>query len=131
MKRRMTFLLGSCAILVTSLGAKAQDFGAAAGAAGAAGGAAGAPAAAAAGPNLFTMLLPPPDLADRCRQKLCKCEIVKLLKASLGPASAVTGGIIPVGNCCPVIKKEDLLKPAESSEGAAARIKKDVEESAA
>jgi hypothetical protein len=127
MKRRTPFLLGSCAILVLSLGAKAQDFGAAA----AAGGAAGAPPAAPAGANLFTMLLPPPELAERCRQKLCKCEIVKLLKQSLLPASAATGGIIPVGNCCPAIKKEDLAKPAESSEGAAARIKKDVEEAAA
>ncbi len=128
MKLRYKFVLGSYAVLMLGLGVKAQDFGAAGAAAGAGG--AAAPAAA-AGPNLFTMLLPPPEMAERCRQKICKCEIVKMLRASLGPASAATGGLIPVGNCCPVVKKEDLAKPADSSEGAAARIKKDVEEAAA
>jgi len=77
------------------------------------------------------MLLPPPDMVERCRVKLCKCEIVKLLRASLAPAAAMSGGLVPVGNCCPAIKKEDLAKPPDSSEGAAARIKKDVEEAAA
>lgn len=127
MKLRIKFWLGSCAILMLGVAAKAQDIGAVGGVAGAA----GAAPAAAAGPNLFTMLLPPPEMRERCRQKLCKCQIIKLMQSSIAPASAMTGGIIPVGNCCPAVKKEDLAKPAESSEGAAARIKKDVEEAAA
>lgn len=124
MKLRKMFCLGSCAILLSSLAAQAQDLGAA----GAAAGAAGAPPP---GANLFTMLLPPPDMVERCRVKLCKCEIVKMLRSSLAPAAALSGGLVPVGNCCPTVKKEDLAKPADSSEGAAARIKKDVEEAAA
>jgi hypothetical protein len=127
MKLRKTFWLGSSAILVLGLVAQAQDFGAAAGVAGGAGAAAPPPA----GANLFSMLLPPPDMVERCRVKLCKCEIVKMLRSSLAPASLATGGLIPVGNCCPTIKREDLAKPADSSEGAAARIKKDLEEAAA
>ncbi len=127
MKLRMKFVLGSCAILMLGAAVKAQDVTAVAGA----GGTAIVAPAAPAGPNLFTMLLPPPEMKERCRQKLCQCEIVKLLRASLAPASAATGGIIPVGNCCPTIKKEDLAKPATSSEGAAARVKKDAEEAAA
>lgn len=125
MKLRITFLLGSCAILLGACSARAQDLPPIGG------GAAVAAPAAPAGPNLFTMLLPPPEMRERCRQKLCKCEIIKMLRAGLAPASVATGGLIPVGNCCPAVTKEALAKPADSSEGAAARIKKDVEEAAA
>jgi hypothetical protein len=124
MKLRITLMLGSCAILFGGHSAQAQDLPPL-------GGAAAVAPAAPAGPNLFTMLLPPPEMRERCRQKLCKCEIVKLLRAGLAPASAATGGLIPVGNCCPAITKEALALPADSSQGAAARIKKDVEEAGA
>jgi len=124
MKLRITLLFGSCAILFGGHSAQAQDLPPI-------GGAAVVAPAAPAGPNLFTMLLPPPEMRERCRQKLCKCEIVKLLRAGLAPASVATGGLIPVGNCCPAVTKEALALPADSSQGAAARIKKDVEEAGA
>ena len=115
--------LGLATAFLMSQAAQAQDAGAAA--------VPGGAQAAAAGPNLFSMLLPNDAQKEKCRQKLCKCEIVKMLKAAMRPASAMTGGLIPSGNCCPEVKKEDLLKPSDSPEGAAAQIKKDAEEAAA
>ena len=116
--------LGLATVLLLGRAAQAQDVGAAAAVPGGA-------QAAAAGPNIFSMLLPNDAQKEKCRQKLCKCEIVKMLKAAMRPASAMTGGLIPSGNCCPEVKKEDLLKPADSAEGAAAQIKKDLEDAAA
>lgn len=127
MTLRNQWILGSFAILWSGLAAKAQDLPPI----GAPVAPAPAVAAAPAGPNLFTMLLPPPEMRERCRQKLCKCELIKLLRAGLAPASFATGGLVPVGNCCPLIRPQDLALPADSSQGAAARIMKDVEEAAA
>jgi hypothetical protein len=135
MKPWNVFRLGSIVVLllgVLPFGklARAQDPSALAGLGGAAAPAAAAPAAA-AGPNLFTMLLPPPELCERCRTKLCKCEAVKMLRGMMAPMGAMTGGLIGPGCCCPLIKKEDLLKPADSSEGAAARIMADLADAGA
>ena len=130
MKPWNVFRFGSIAVLLLSQMAPAQDPAALAAAAGV-GPAPVVAAPAAAGPNLFTMLLPPPELAERCRAKICRCGIVKMLRASMAPVSLATGGLVEQGHCCPAVKKEDLAKPADSSEGAAARIKKDLEEAGA
>jgi hypothetical protein len=99
---------------------------AAAGAAAAPAAAAGAPAAAgaaagAAKPGLFMRLL---DAKAACRERLCRSQLGLLLNNTLKPIGAFSGGLVPE-LCPPIPTKEDLAKPATSSEGAAARIKAD------
>jgi hypothetical protein len=60
---------------------------------------------------------------EACKEYMCKTQIGQLMNNSLAPIGALTGGIF--GPCCPPFNKEDLLKPADSAEGAAARIKAD------
>jgi hypothetical protein len=61
------------------------------------------------------------------RMKLFWCNSVlgQLFNNMLKPANALTGGVVPL--CCPPlgVNPADLLKPADSAEGAAARIKAD------
>jgi hypothetical protein len=103
--------------------------GAAAGAAGAAGGAGAAgaaiPAAAPAPTTIWSFLgLGPQSMAD-CKAKLCACPVGQLLSIAMLPYAALSGGLIhPL---CPpnAPNPADMAKPADSAEGAAARIKAD------
>jgi hypothetical protein len=82
---------------------------------------AAAPAAAPPG-NLLSMLCPTPEQKAACKEALCKTPLGKLLNNGLRPLSALSGGII--SPCCDDgINPSDLAKPADSAEGAAARIK--------
>lgn len=60
---------------------------------------------------------------EACKEYLCKTKIGQLMNNGMAPVGALTGGIL--GPCCPPFNKEDLAKPADSAEGAAARIKQD------
>src|SRR5262245_54373713 len=121
-------------VLLFTSAVHAQDPAAIAGVGGIAGAPAPAAAAAAGGPNLFTALLPPPDLMERCRVKLCKCNAIKLLQSMMAPMSLATGGLIAPGCICPVLDKDALnkaLTDPTSADGAAALVKKDLAEAAA
>src|SRR5262245_39866505 len=80
-------------------------------------------AAAAPARNLWTFLCPTQEMLDRKKEKFCNSMFGQLFNNGLKAPSALTGGVIP--GCCPPVKKSDLLKPADSAEGAAARIKED------
>jgi hypothetical protein len=84
-----------------------------------------AAAAAAAPPpaNLWSFFCMTPLQKDACKQKLCATPIGQMLNNSLKPVSVFSGGLLP--ECCPLVNTMDLLKPADSAEGAAARIKAD------
>lgn len=66
-----------------------------------------------------------------CKARICASPLGALLNSMLAPASAFSGGIIP--QCCPpnAPNPADLAKPADSAEGAAARIKADTAGAAA
>lgn len=66
-----------------------------------------------------------PAQKQACMQKLCSCSLVQFLSGGLAPMSALTGGLI--GSPCPGpndANPADLALPADSAQGAAARIKK-------
>ena len=80
----------------------------------------GAPAAAPS--NLWSFLCPNADQKQQCKQAFCNSFIGKMFTSALAPVSAFTGG--GVQSCCPAASlAQDLKKPADSAEGAAARIK--------
>jgi hypothetical protein len=58
-----------------------------------------------------------------CKEYLCKTQIGQLMNNGLKPLGALTGGLL--GPCCPPFNTDDLNKPPDSAEGAAARIKQD------
>lgn len=89
---------------------------------------AGAPAAAAPR-NLWSFLIPTQDQKLACKEKLCRTPLGQLFNNSLRPIGVFSGGMI--GPFCPPASQADLAKPADSAEGAAARIKKDEAEAAA
>lgn len=73
--------------------------------------------------GLWTFLgLSKPQLAE-CRDKICKSQIGQLINSGMAPIRTFTGGLMP--SCCPVASRADLAKPADSAEGAAARIAAD------
>lgn len=75
--------------------------------------------------NIWSMLCMTPAQKQACQQKLCSMQAVQFLGGALTPVSALSGGLLP--SCCPgpnSANPADLLKPADSAEGAAARIKK-------
>jgi hypothetical protein len=85
-----------------------------------------APAAAppaAAPSNLWSFLLPSKDMKTACKEHICSTQIGQLLNNSLSPIGAFTGGLL--GPCCPQYTQDDLKKPSDSAEGAAAKIKAD------
>lgn len=86
---------------------------------------AGGPAAPAAGGarNLFSFFCMTPEQKAACKEKICRSGIGQLLNGAVGPLSGATGGVIPP--LCPPALPSDLLKPADSAEGAAARIAAD------
>jgi hypothetical protein len=84
----------------------------------------GAVAAPAAPPrNLWSFLCPSADQRAACQERLCRSQFGQLLNNGMKPVSAFTGGIL--GGVCPPYYASDMLKPAGSAEGAAARIKAD------
>ena len=93
--------------------------------------AAGAPAVAGApamptGPNLWTFFCPPPGCLDKCKEKICGSFVGQFMGAALAPVRMATGGMMKP--CCPtanMANPADLAKSAESTAGAAARIKQD------
>src|SRR5262249_41623781 len=69
---------------------------------------------------------PTPEQKANCRACICNTGLGQLFSNSLKPAAAFTGGIL--GPICPGLNdplKDDLLKPADSAEGAASQIKAD------
>ncbi len=80
-----------------------------------------APAAAAPANNLWSFLCPTPAQTAACKQKLCASPLVQFFGSALAPARALSGGLMPT--CCPPVNPADLAAPADSPEGAAARIK--------
>jgi hypothetical protein len=95
--------------------------GAAAGATDPTAAAAGAAPAAAPANNLWSFLCPSPAQLAACKQKLCASPLAQFFGSALAPARALSGGLMPT--CCPVASPADLAAPADSPEGAAARIK--------
>lgn len=83
----------------------------------------GAAGAAGGAQNIWSMLCMTPEQKQKCKDKLCKSQLGQLMNNGLKPIGALTGGIL--GPLCPPALFEDLLKPADSAEGAAARIKAD------
>lgn len=82
---------------------------------------AAAPVAAPA--NIWTFLCLSPEQKAACKTKFCNSALGQMLNNGLKPVSAFSGGL--VGPCCPPFTAIDLAKPADSAEGAAARIKAD------
>ena len=73
--------------------------------------------------GLWTFLgLSKPQLIA-CKEKICATQFGKLMSNSMAPMRTFSGGIFP--DCCAVPTCADLAKPADSAEGAAARIKAD------
>jgi hypothetical protein len=63
------------------------------------------------------------DQKTRCKEHICSTQIGQLMNNSLLPFGAFTGGLL--GPCCPLYRQDELRMPADSAEGAAARIKAD------
>ncbi|MCC6418637.1 MAG: hypothetical protein IT429_10420 [Gemmataceae bacterium] len=88
--------------------------------------AAAAPAAgAAAGAgNIWSKFCLTPEQKLACKLCFCKSAIGKMITGMMRPVSVFSGGLL--GNRCEEAKTAaDLLKPPDSPEGAAARIKAD------
>jgi hypothetical protein len=87
----------------------------------------GAPVAApaAAPPNIWSMLCPSAAQKASCKLAFCASPLGQMASAAGAPLAAMSGGLL--GNCCPlnVPSAAALAQPAESSGGAAARIKQD------
>ena len=103
----------------------AAGVGGAAGAAGAVGAGATAGAGGTGGMNLWSFLCPTADQLQKLRKKFCSCALGQTINAALVPMETYTGGLIHAGLCPPKEQANpaDLAKPADSAEGAAARIK--------
>ena len=84
-----------------------------------------APAAApAAAPwNMWSFFCLTPEQKLACRDKICNCALGQLLNNGLKPIGAFSGGII--GPFCPLLPAAALAMPADSAEGAAARVRAD------
>lgn len=89
------------------------------------------PAAAAAvpaqtagsGQTLWKFLGLSKDNLASCKTKFCQSQLGQMMNNGMKPFSSLTGGLVP--GCCPLVNPADLAKPADSAEGAAARIKQD------
>jgi hypothetical protein len=95
----------------------------------AAGAVPGAPAAAAPG-NLFSFLCMTPEQKLACKLCFCNSPLGKLFSGLTRPVVAFSGGLF-TDRCAAAQVAADLAKPAESPEGAAARIKADEAEAKA
>ena len=75
-------------------------------------------------PNLWSYLLPNADQKAACKACFCNSAIGQMVSGMAAPMSMMSGGMMR--NCCALNAiEQDLKKDATSSEGAAARIKKD------
>src|SRR5262249_14905526 len=90
------------------------------------------PAVPAAPPVFQIAPAPPPkktlleqcaQLKADCKKAICASPLGALLNGALAPVSAFSGGIVP-GFCPTGPSADDLAKPPDSAEGAAAAIKK-------
>ncbi len=94
--------------------------------------AAGAVAAGAAPKNLWSFFCLTPDQKLKCKAHFCTSPAGQLVNSLLKPAGGLTGGLI--GPICPpasAANPENLKKPADSAQGAAARIKAEEAQAAA
>jgi hypothetical protein len=90
---------------------------------GAAGAAAPGAAPAAAPNNIWSKLCMTPEQKAACRDWFCNSPFGKIYSSMLLPVSAFSGGLIT--DCCARPSLTDLAQPADSADGAAARIKQD------
>jgi hypothetical protein len=113
------------AVLLGTLAAStahAQGMGAASAASTAASTATGTAGSAGGGANnIWSFLCMTPAQAAACKAKLCNCCLVKLFDAQFAIFNSMAGGCFKP--CCPEVSPADLAKPADSAEGAAARVK--------
>jgi hypothetical protein len=91
--------------------------------------AAAAAAAGAAPKNIWSMICLTPEQRKACQERCCQSPLGMLLSGVAGPASMLSGGLIQ--NKCALPTTADLAKPADSAEGAAAKIKQDEAEAKA
>lgn len=131
MSRRQTAWLGVTACLTLIVPACAQVPTVPAAPAGvAAPGVAGAAAPAAAPANLWSFLCPTPAQKQACMTCFCNSPIGMMLGGFAGPMTLMSGGLMQ-NPCIQNSILNDLKKPADSPEGAAARIKQDEADAAA
>jgi hypothetical protein len=92
-------------------------------------GAAGTPAipgSSASPGNIWSKIMLTPEQKAACKKHWCESGIAQMLGVMIKPMTLATGGLIKP--CCPgpeQAKPEDLAKPSDSADGAAARIKED------
>ncbi len=89
-------------------------------------GASAIPGTPAAPGNIWSKILMTPEQKAACKKHWCESGIVQFLGTMIKPMTLATGGLIKP--CCPgpdQAKAEDLAKPSDSADGAAARIKAD------
>ncbi len=82
------------------------------------------PVAPAAPPNLWSYLCPNAQQMATCKTCYCNSPIGQMTAAASAPMALISGGLI-ANRCAQNSIANDLLKPADSSEGAAAAIKAD------
>ena len=89
------------------------------------------PAAPTATANLWSYFCLTPDQKACIKNCYCSSPFGQLATGAAGPMAALSGGLMP--NCCLAnsIENDILNQPPGSSEGAAARIKKDEEDAKA
>lgn len=83
------------------------------------------PVAPAAPANLWSFLLPNAEQKAACKNCFCNSPLGQLTSGAAGPMTAMSGGLITNRCAKNAIDNDIAKKPADSSEGAAARIKKD------
>lgn len=86
----------------------------------------GAPGSPAAPGNIWSKIMLTPEQKAACKKHWCESGIAQFLGMMVKPMTMATGGLIKP--CCPgpdQAKPEDLAKPSDSADGAAARIKED------
>ena len=123
MNLKRSTLMTVVALALAGTQVQAQAPAVAAGAAAPAAAGVAAPAAAPAG-NIWSKICMTPEQKAACKQKICASPIIQLLGGALAPARAFSGGLLPP--FCPppgAANAADLKKPADSAEGATARIK--------
>ncbi len=76
--------------------------------------------------NIWSKIMMTPEQKAACKKHWCESGLVQFLGVMIKPMTLATGGLIKP--CCPQpdqAKPEDLAKPSDSADGAAARIKED------
>jgi hypothetical protein len=76
--------------------------------------------------NIWSKILLTPEQKAACKKHWCESGIAQFVGMMVKPMTLATGGLIKP--CCPgpdQAKPEDLAKPSDSADGAAARIKED------